>query len=75
LLEGLKLDLPALPTGTIRGKVAWAQGRDRALTGFVETGIQFMDLPAEYARSLNQYVAMRADLLFSDPDLMPPFPD
>lgn len=59
-LEGWELIHPALPKGTIKAKVVWSQGRERSRAGYVETGIQFTDVPSGYTRDLDRYVTTLA---------------
>ena len=56
LLDGWELIHPGLPKGSIKAKVAWVQGQDRARSGFIETGVQFLDAPEDYRRKLAYYV-------------------
>ncbi len=55
-LDGWELIHPGLPKGSIKAKVAWVQGQDRARSGFIETGVQFLDAPEDYRRKLAYYV-------------------
>lgn len=55
-LEGLELIHPALPTDPVQAKVVWVHGQDVLETGFVVSGVQFMDAPADYTRKLTNFV-------------------
>ena len=55
-LDGLELIHPGLPKGTIKAKVVWSQGRDRARADYVETGVQFTEVPTGYTRDLDRYL-------------------
>jgi len=59
-LEGWELIHPSLPKGSIKAKVVWSHGQDKPRTEFIETGIQFMDAPANYVRDLDKYVTTLA---------------
>jgi len=59
-LKGWELIHPSLPKGTIKAKVVWSHGQDKPKTEFIETGIQFMDAPANYVRDLDKYVTTLA---------------
>jgi hypothetical protein len=59
LLEGWELIHPSLPKGTIKAKVVWCHGQEPR-TEFIETGIQFMDVPSGYSRDLDKYVTTLA---------------
>ena len=60
LLEGWELIHPSLPKGTIKAKVVWCHGQDKPRTDYMETGIQFMDVPSAYGRDLDKYVTTLA---------------
>ena len=68
LLEGWKLIQPGLPKRSIKAKVAWVRGQDRSRSGYVETGVQFLDAPVDYRKKLAYYVA-------NVPQTPPPDPD
>lgn len=59
-LEGWELIHPSLPKGTIKAKVVWCHGQDKPRTEFIETGIQFMDVPSGYTHDLDKYVTTLA---------------
>jgi len=58
-LDGWELIHPSLPKGTIKAKVVWCHGQEPR-TEFIETGIQFMDVPSGYSRDLDKYVTTLA---------------
>ena len=55
-LEGWELIHPSLPKGTIKAKVVWCHGQDQPRTEYIETGVQFMEVPSGYTRDLDKYV-------------------
>ena len=59
MLDGWELIHPSLPKGTIKAKVVWCEGQ-KAKTDFIETGIQFMDVPSGYSKDLDRYVTTLA---------------
>ncbi len=59
-LDGWELIHPSLPKGTIKAKVVWCHGQDKPRTEYVETGIQFMDVPSGYTKDLDKYVTTLA---------------
>jgi len=70
LLEGWEFLNPGLPKGSITAKVAWVHGDGKRRTGFVETGVKFMNAPVEYTRRLSNYVSTVARPLSSELDEM-----
>lgn len=58
-LDGWELIHPSLPKGTIKAKVVWCHG-EKPRAEFIETGIQFMDVPSGYTRDLDKYVTTLA---------------
>lgn len=55
-LEGWELIHPSLPSDPIQAKVVWSHPDVQARKGFIETGIQFVNAPANYKRDLDRYV-------------------
>lgn len=55
-LEGWSLIHPGLPKDSIQAKVVWSHAQDRAKAGYIETGVQFVNAPANYTRDLDKYV-------------------
>ncbi len=74
LLEGWEFINPGLPKGSITARVAWMH-QGKAKTGFISTGIKFLDAPVEYTRRLSNYVTTITRPLTSDPDEMDDLPD
>ena len=56
-LEAWKLIHPKLPKQTIRAKVAWCRHLGKADSGYLEAGIQFLDVPASYSMELDRFLA------------------
>jgi len=56
LLDRLELIHPALPSAPVKAKVVWVHGEDRPKTGFIASGIQFLDAPAGFTRKIAEYV-------------------
>lgn len=54
-LDNWELIHPGLPKGSIKARVVWCKGQEPKAE-YVETGIQFMDVPAGYTRDLDKYV-------------------
>ena len=59
-LDAWELIHPSLPSGTIKAKVVWCHGQDQPRTEYVETGVQFMDVPSGDTRDLDKYVTTLA---------------
>jgi kynurenine formamidase len=55
-LESWELIHPSLPKATIKAKVVWCRGQDRAKGPYWETGVQFRDMSSDYTRDLDRYV-------------------
>jgi hypothetical protein len=70
LLEGWEFLNPGLPKGSITAKVAWVGGDRKRRTGFVATGIKFLNAPVEFTRRLSNYVSTVARPLSSELDEM-----
>ena len=60
ILDELELMHPALPTGTVKAKVVWVNVQDTALTELMESGVQFLEAPADYTRKLTNFVTFLA---------------
>ena len=56
LLERFELIHPALPSAPVKAKVVWVHGEDLPKTGFIASGVRFMDAPDAYTRRLAEYV-------------------
>jgi c-di-GMP-binding flagellar brake protein YcgR len=54
-LDNWELIHPSLPKGSIKARVVWCRGQEPR-TDFIETGIQFLDVPAGYSQDLDKYV-------------------
>jgi hypothetical protein len=54
-LEGWELIHPSLPKGNIKAKVVWCQGQEPR-ADYLETGIQFLEVPTSYTKDLDRYV-------------------
>jgi hypothetical protein len=59
-LEGWELIHPSLPKGTIKAKVVWCHDQKMPRAEYIETGIQFMDVPSGYSKDLDKYVTTLA---------------
>jgi PilZ domain len=55
-LERFELLHPALPSAPIKAKVVWVHAEGHPKTGFIASGVQFMDAPAGYTRKLAEFV-------------------
>jgi len=60
ILESWKLVHPKLPKGAIRAKVVWCRHHGKAKPGFLEAGVQFLDVPTSYSQELDQFLAALA---------------
>lgn len=74
-LEGLELIHPGLPKGSVTGKIAWVHGEDKTRPGYLETGVQFMDISSNYTKGLANFVTNVRRSQLSIPDGMPPMPE
>lgn len=61
LVQDLELQHPSLPPGIIEARVAWIYSRGSAWTGFVETGVEFLDLPSVCAQGILSFMESHAD--------------
>jgi len=60
VLEGWKLIHPRLPKAAIRAKVVWCRPQGTVKSGFLEAGVQFMDVPPSYSQELNRFLTTPA---------------
>ncbi len=56
VLESWKLVHPSLPKQAIRAKVVWCRHLGKVKSGFLEAGIQFLDVPAGYSMELDRFL-------------------
>jgi len=56
ILEGWKLIHPRLPRGAIKAKVVWCRSQGKARPGFMEAGVQFLEVPPDYIQKLNRFL-------------------
>jgi hypothetical protein len=57
VLEGWKLIHPRLPKAAIKAKVVWCRPQGRMNSGFLEAGVQFLDVPPGYSQELDRFLA------------------
>ena len=57
-LEAWKLVHPKRPKQAIRAKVVWCRHLGKVKSGYLEAGIQFLDVPDGYSRELDQFLAI-----------------
>jgi hypothetical protein len=56
ILESWKLVHPKLPKGTIKAKVVWCRNQGKVHPGFLEAGVQFLDVPPTYSQELAHFL-------------------
>lgn len=59
VLDAWKLSHPKLPKEIIKAKVVWCRNQGKANPGFMEAGVQFLDVPPVYSEKLAQFLAPR----------------
>jgi hypothetical protein len=56
ILEDWKLIHPKLPRAAIKAKVVWCRPQGEVKLGFLEAGVQFMDVPPSYSEELDRFL-------------------
>jgi hypothetical protein len=56
VLDAWKLSHPKLPKEIIKAKVVWCRNQGKANPGFMEAGVQFLDVPPVYVEKLAQFL-------------------
>jgi hypothetical protein len=57
ILDSWKLVHPKLPKGIIKAKVVWCRNQGKVNPGFLEAGVQFLDVPQRYGQELEQFLS------------------
>jgi hypothetical protein len=56
ILDSWKLVHPKLPKEIIKAKVVWCRSQGKANPGFLEAGVQFLDVPPIYIQELTHFL-------------------
>ena len=57
ILDSWKLVHPKLPRETIKAKVIWCRSQGKVNPGFLEAGVQFLDVPLSYSQELARFLS------------------
>jgi hypothetical protein len=75
VLEGWAFIHPGLPDATVQAEVVWLHDQDEPQGDYVESGIRFVDAPADFKRKLYNYVITMTQPIPSDEDEMEEMPE